>query len=166
MPENNQENPSNPQQQSLSHPSFELKQRIDQGTILQLVSESQLVLQNLLAHQDVFDNMATYYPKTFESIVQLVAAYEQLSVLLQEVGALQDIKQQEQEPESNEQKSQSKPKGPQSEEAHTKRKKANVGDEKAVTINNRIYKRRYGEDHQWHYVSGGQKAQNPNSTGG
>jgi len=141
--------------QSVSHPSFELKERISQAVILQLVGQSQLVLQNLLAHQEVWDNMAVFYPKSFESLVQLVAAFEQLSVLLQEVGALQDV--QEQEPEEEKKPAEKKsPKkgGPKSEVEGKGRHKAIDGEEKEVKIGNRLYRRRYSaQDHKWHYVS-------------
>lgn len=139
--------------QSVSHPSFELKERISQAVILQLVGQSQLVLQNLLAHTETFDMLAVYYPKTYESLVQLVAAFEQLSVLLQEVGALQDV--QEQEPEEEKKPAEKKsPKkgGPKSEVEGKKRTKPTEGTEKQVLINGRSYRRVY-HNGSWHYMS-------------
>jgi hypothetical protein len=146
-----QQNQGQPQagDPAASHPSFELKATIDRAQMLQLVSESQLILQNLLAHQEVFDSMSVFYPKTFQSIVALVMAFENLSVLLQEVGALQDAE--EVEPEEKEAPKKKQTKSPKTEVKGSGRHKPSVGEEKQVQISGRLYRRIYGPDHKWHY---------------
>ena len=135
-----------------SHPSYELVQQISQASILQLVNESQQILQGLLANDAVWEQLAVYYPKAYASLVSLVSAFEQLSVLLQELNVLHNVEQ----PEEEEQESKPKEKtaaSPSSDKAHSKRKKAQVGDERDVVIGGRTYRRVYGPDHKWHYKS-------------
>ena len=153
MPPEQQNSPEG--QQAESHPSYQLTKQIDQAAVLQLITESQQVLQQMLASEAVWDELAVFYPKAFQALSNLIAAFESLSVMLQEVGALHDV--QEQEPDEAKEPSPSKKKpSPKTDENKSKRKKAVVGDTRQVMIGGRSYTRRYEADGKWHYVSSGQ----------
>lgn len=134
-----------------SSPDYELKAAISNATVLQLVAESQTVLQNLLANSAVFEELAVFYPKTYESIVQLVMAFEQLSTLLQELNVLHNVEQPPEE-EDDGQAEKKQTAGPSKETKGKKRHKAVEGEERQVQIGGRSYRRVY-RNGAWHYLS-------------
>ena len=132
----------------------ELADSLENGMALHLVAESQQVLQGLLEQMPVFQEMEVYYPKTYESILALVTAFENLTVMLQSVGALHDVEIPEEQPEDT-QKSDSAASA-KSSDGDSQKQAVPVGTIRIAYINGRPYKRVKKED-GWHYINSGEK---------
>lgn len=139
----------------------QLRQAIDQATVMQITAESQQVLQGILDNLPVFEQMSTYYPKSYQAILSLVTAFENLSHLLQEAGLLSELP-----PDENGNGTVGPDEGdkvpPKGDKAKSGDKELPIGTVRSVKIGSRVY-RRIKQADGWHYQAGAQQGQSMQS---
>lgn len=130
----------------------DLVQQVDQSVAMHLVKESQMVLQQLLEFAPVWEELQLYYPKAYQAMLNLISAFESLSVMLQEAGVLHDVEH----GDDDEAEAQHAPEAPGGKvqgggQAEGGKQEIPVGSIKTVQIGGRFYKRQKTQD-GWKFV--------------